>query len=100
MMGWKEKANVGLMRIDKIDGFAVRFYADRIAIQSRNDVVISWEQLQAVKNKALGIDAVAIEIFPPDSEVVNLRNTRHLWFSPEISSVVSWCRHPEFGDEP
>lgn len=99
-MSWKEKADFGLQKIEKINGFVVRFYSDRIAIQSWNDVAISWEQLQDVKNKALGSDAIAIEIFPVDSAVVNLRNTRHLWFSPEISDMVARCRHPEFGGEP
>jgi len=99
-MNWKERSSIGLQKIEKIDGFVVRFYADRIAIQSWNDLAISWEQLQAVKNKALGDDVIAIEIFPPESNVVNLRNTRHLWFSPRIDDLAEWLRHPEFGDEP
>lgn len=99
-MSWKEKSSIGLQKIERIDGFLVRFYADRIAVQSRNDLAISWEQLQEVKNKALGNDTIAIEVFPPESKVVNLRNTRHLWFSPRVDDLAQWLRHPEFGDEP
>jgi len=28
--------------------------------------------------------------------VVNLRNTRHLWFGDAVNEVVKACTHPEF----
>jgi len=49
---------------------------------------ITWEQLQQAKNEALGHDAVAVEIYPAEDDVVNEVNRRHLW---EIHpDVVEW----------
>lgn len=40
---------------------------------------ITWDQLQAVKNEVLGMDTVAVEIYPADCDLVNDVNRRHLW---------------------
>ncbi len=40
---------------------------------------ISWEEMQAVKSLVWGADAVAVEIYPKQSQVVNSGNYRHLW---------------------
>jgi hypothetical protein len=99
-MKWKEKAAVGLLETRKVSEFhqdyTVRIYADRIAIQSAECDPISWEVLQRIKQRILG-EVFAVEVFPAtESEVVNLRNTRHLWFGPEISKIQAVLNHPEF----
>jgi hypothetical protein len=43
---------------------------------------ITWDQLQAVKNEALGPEVRCIEIYPPDDEVVDELNMRHLFVLP------------------
>jgi len=43
---------------------------------------ITWDQLQAAKSEALGPDAVAIEVYPADADVVDEVNRRHLWEVP------------------
>lgn len=40
---------------------------------------ISWEQLQNLKYECGFGDKCAIELFPPDRDVVNVANMRHLW---------------------
>lgn len=40
---------------------------------------ISWDELQAIKNEHFGPEAAAIEVYPPDSHVVNSLPMRHLW---------------------
>lgn len=40
---------------------------------------ITWDELQNLKNKVFGIEAWAFEIYPPESELVNRKNVRHLW---------------------
>lgn len=40
---------------------------------------ISWDELQSVKNEVFGEDAWAIEVYPPESEVVDEAPFRHLW---------------------
>jgi len=40
---------------------------------------ITWDELQELKNEDFGADAVAIEVYPPNSHVVNSLPMRHLW---------------------
>lgn len=44
-----------------------------------HDGSISWDQLQRIKNLVWGLDARAIEAYPPQSEVINNVQMRHLW---------------------
>lgn len=40
---------------------------------------ITWDELQRVKRE-LGLGNVwAVEVYPPDAELVNVANVRHLW---------------------
>lgn len=94
-MNWKQKSKVDLIAIEHVDEYSVRIYPNRIAIQSEEEDAISWETLQAIKTKILG-DVMAIEIFPPNSEVVNLKNTRHLWYSECLKDLTKTFTHAEF----
>lgn len=40
---------------------------------------IPWDDLQRLKDKYLGEDSTAIEVYPPSHEVVDEINARHLW---------------------
>lgn len=40
---------------------------------------ITWDELQDLKRQAGYGEAMAVEVYPPDSEVVNVANMRHLW---------------------
>lgn len=44
-----------------------------------HDGTITWDELQELKNEYFGPDAVAIEVYPPHSNVVNSLPMRHLW---------------------
>lgn len=44
---------------------------------------ISWDDLQRLKGEAGFGDKMAVEIFPADSDTVNVANMRHLWVLPE-----------------
>jgi hypothetical protein len=52
---------------------------------------ISWDEMQALKAEAGFGDRWAIEVFPPDSEVVNVANMRHLWLLPD-APAYGWRR--------
>ena len=95
---WKQRASVGLIRtISAMDNYTVREYADRLAIWRKDGARLTWEELQAVKQAVWG-NRVAVEIYPAEHEVVNLRHTRHLWHTERIAAaVMTDCRHPEFG---
>lgn len=57
---------------------------DQLVIE--HDGSATWADLQAVKNAVWGDEALAIEIYPPKSTVVNGGSTefhfRHLWRFP------------------
>ena len=40
---------------------------------------ITWEDLQRIKSECGFANEMAVEIFPSDSDVVNVANMRHLW---------------------
>lgn len=43
---------------------------------------ISWDDLMELKRQCGRGDKCAVEIFPQDSEIVNVANMRHLWVLP------------------
>ena len=53
---------------------------------------ITWDELMQIKSDVgMGGDW-AIEIFPPDNDVVNVANIRHLWITKE-RPPQAWSRH-------
>lgn len=44
---------------------------------------ISWEDLQQVKAECGRWDCWVVEVFPPDAQIVNVANMRHLWILKE-----------------
>ena len=50
----------------------------------RNDraAVRDWRHFQAIKNEVAGKQREAIEIYPPESELVDAANEYHLWVLP------------------
>jgi len=41
-----------------------------------------WRHLQAIKNEVAGPERTAIELFPPESQLVDTSNEFHLWVLP------------------
>jgi hypothetical protein len=58
-----------------------RMRADNRAADQRRGA-LTWEELQELKDEYLGRETVAVEVYPPSSEVVNEAPTRHLWEIP------------------
>lgn len=52
---------------------------------------IEWDELQDIKRACGYGGSWAVECFPPDSEVVNVANMRHLWLLPE-APPYAWGR--------
>ena len=53
---------------------------------------IPWEALQAIKDEHAGVDATAIEVYPPADEVVDEVEMRHLWVVPPAVPMPSLAR--------
>jgi hypothetical protein len=43
----------------------------------------SWSDLQHIKNEIAGPERTAVEVFPPNSELVDQAPMAHLWVYPE-----------------
>ena len=52
---------------------------------------ITWDELQDVKAQAGYADALAVEVYPPAVDVVNVANMRHLWvYFDHLSLPFIW----------
>lgn len=83
-----------LLQIFDAGGRVVRLSINRTTIDEttwRWADGISWDELQRLKAEAGYGDREAVEIYPPDHDVVNVGNLRHLWVLPE-RMPFSWGR--------
>lgn len=70
----------------------VRLSVNRTALTSDGgwEQDITWEELQRLKREAGYGEFDAVEVFPPDADVVNVANMRHLWILPAGSLAFAW----------
>ena len=47
------------------------------------EMVRSWADMQRIKNELVGPERIAVEVFPPASELVDQANIAHVWVMPE-----------------
>ena len=53
--------------------------------------VRDWRHFQRIKNELAGAEREAVEIFPPESQLVDTSNQYHLWVLPEgTTSFFTW----------
>ncbi len=61
---------------------------------------ITWDELMQLKREAEFGSEWAVEIFPPDSDIVNVANMRHLWVLPG-KPAYGWSNpRPQNNPEP
>lgn len=96
-MKWKDKASVGLLDIVDIGDHKIRMYENRLAIWRKDGKPLTWDELQEVK-EILWEGELAIELYPKEEDVINIKNTRHLWkLDDEINKIIlGKCKHIEF----
>lgn len=58
----------------------------------RWDDGLSWDELQAVKAEVGFAAWYGVEVYPPEGEVVNVANFRHLWLLPE-ALPIGWFKN-------
>ena len=49
----------------------------------RTDDGITWDELQGLKRSIGRGEQYALEVYPRDSDIVNIANMRHLWLFEE-----------------
>jgi hypothetical protein len=58
---------------------------------------ITWDTLQLLKRECGHGERWAVEVYPPDTDIVNVANMRHLWLlraPPPFGFRVARCRRP------
>lgn len=68
------------------EGAILRLSVNRTKLlgTGRWDDGLTWDELQTVKRIAGYENYWAVEIYPPDAEVVNVASMRHLWIVPTM----------------
>lgn len=52
---------------------------------------ITWEEKQRVKNQIFGTDSFAVEIFPPECQLIDVVNAYHLWVVESTTTCpIGW----------
>ena len=64
--------------LDRMDFSAAR----HLAISSLSGIRPTWPEAQRMKNELAGDDATAVEVYPPQGEVVDQADMYHLWVLP------------------
>lgn len=101
---WPIKQHAKLVRVLRNRDFLVQVFAEpndvlRLSIQrcafdrtsGRWKDGITWDDLQHLKTLSGYGDRTAVELYPPDSDMVNVANLRHLWLLPEPPQFM-WTR--------
>lgn len=65
--------------LDRMDFSGAR----HLAVASLSGIRPTWHEMQRIKNEIAGPDATAIEVYPPESEVVDEADMFHLWIVPD-----------------
>lgn len=94
--GWPDYENAKLVRVLRSrhflvqvfeeggDGSVLRMSVCRAAIKDDGnwDDELTWNELQWLKHEAGYGNQDAVELYPPDQDVVNVASMRHLWILP------------------
>ena len=56
---------------------------DHLWVRRHDEKPLTWRELQRVKNELVGKERVAVEVYPPVSQVVDCANIYHLWVFEE-----------------
>lgn len=55
---------------------------EHAAMRNLRSTDISWAEKQRIKNELFGVERIAIEVFPKESELVDAANLYHIWVLP------------------
>lgn len=52
------------------------------AVTSLSEIRPTWPEMQRIKDELAGVDATAVEVYPPQREIVDDANMYHCWVLP------------------
>jgi hypothetical protein len=77
----QEHLEKGVIRLSVIDASKIKAFGKQ---DYKFGDSITWDDLQRIKAEVGYGDRCAVEVYPPDSLIVNVKNMRHLWILDEI----------------
>ena len=94
------RSRAHLVQVFEEAGGMVRLSCQCADVDARGDWVdgITWDELQRFKAEAGYGDREAVEVYPPDADVVNVASIRHLWVLPEGGRVPFSWNQPRRGE--
>ena len=79
---WRSRRHLAMAYREKDGVIRLSVLRTKIKTDLHWDEGMDWDELQDVKRQAGFGNAFAVEIFPPERDVVNVANLRHLWILP------------------
>ncbi len=64
--------------LDRVAEAGVR----HLAVSSLSGIRPTWPEMQRIKDELAGVDATAIEVYPPKAEVIDQADMFHIWVLP------------------
>lgn len=64
--------------LDRVDYSGAR----HLAVASLSGIRPTWREMQRIKDEIAGVDATAVEVYPPHAEIVDDADMFHLWVLP------------------
>jgi hypothetical protein len=93
----------GVIAVYRSKGFLVQVFGEPEPVVARLSVLrtaikrdgswqegITWEEMQRIKREVGYGDFDAVEVYPPDVDVVNVANMRHLWVLRDGLLPFAW----------
>lgn len=53
-----------------------------LAVSSLSETRPTWPEMQRIKDELAGTDATAVEVYPPQGEIIDEANMYHIWVLP------------------
>lgn len=66
-----------------------------LAVTSLSGKRPTWHEMQRIKNEIAGEDQTAVEVYPPQSEVVDGADMFHIWLVAPLPFSLNDDRHKE-----
>jgi len=78
---WRNRKFLVQVFFERSDVLRVSVNRTEMQSNGRWSDQISWDELQDIKKQIGRGDLFAVEIYPPEKDVVNVANMRHLWIT-------------------
>jgi hypothetical protein len=79
-IGWNEEVRVAYRnRIFAVLERPLENGGKHLAVSSLSGVRPTWHEMQRIKDELAGPEALAVEIYPPNAEIVDEADMFHIW---------------------